>query len=65
VRPKRIGVVTQFDSLDPDFNGAENLHMVGRHSACRAAISGRVPRLLAFAALHRKPGPSSVNCRVA
>src|SRR5438093_9881398 len=27
---KRIGVVTQFDSLDPDFNCAENLRVYGR-----------------------------------
>ncbi|TMH06458.1 MAG: ATP-binding cassette domain-containing protein, partial [Betaproteobacteria bacterium] len=28
---KRIGVVTQFDSLDPDFSCAENLRVYGRY----------------------------------
>jgi lipooligosaccharide transport system ATP-binding protein len=28
---KRIGVVTQFDSLDPDFTCAENLQVYGRY----------------------------------
>ena len=52
---KRIGVVTQFDSLDPDFNCAENLHVFGRYFGLpRATIAARVPRLLEFAALQSK-----------
>jgi lipooligosaccharide transport system ATP-binding protein len=31
---KRIGVVTQFDSLDPDFSCAENLRVYGRYFGC-------------------------------
>ena len=49
---QRIGVVTQFDSLDPDFNCAENLRVYGRYFGLAAhTIEERVPRLLDFAAL--------------
>ncbi len=51
----RIGVVTQFDSLDPDFTCAENLRVYGRYFGLkRAAIDARVPQLLEFAALQAK-----------
>ncbi|MGZ5207285.1 MAG: ATP-binding cassette domain-containing protein [Caldimonas sp.] len=54
---KRIGVVTQFDSLDPDFTCAENLHVYGRYfGLSRAVIEERVPKLLEFAALQSKAG---------
>ena len=48
----RVGVVPQFDNLDPDFTVEENLLMWARyfdlsHRAARASI----PRLLAFAGL--------------
>jgi lipooligosaccharide transport system ATP-binding protein len=61
---KRIGVVTQFDSLDPDFSCAENLLVYGRYfGLSRAALRERVPKLLEFAALqskaHAKPGELS------
>jgi len=52
---KRIGVVTQFDSLDPDFSCAENLRVYGRYFGLpKATIDERVPRLLEFAALQAK-----------
>ena len=52
---KRIGVVTQFDSLDPDFSCAENLWVYGRYFGLpMAVINERVPRLLEFAALQAK-----------
>jgi lipooligosaccharide transport system ATP-binding protein len=52
---KRIGVVTQFDSLDPDFSCAENLRVYGAYFGLpRATIAERVPKLLEFAALQAK-----------
>jgi lipooligosaccharide transport system ATP-binding protein len=54
---KRIGVVTQFDSLDPDFTCAENLRVYGAYfGLARALIDERVPKLLDFAALQSKAG---------
>ena len=54
---KRIGVVTQFDSLDPDFTCAENLRVYGAYfGLARSVIDERVPRLLEFAALQSKAG---------
>jgi len=50
-----LGVVTQFDSLDPDFNCAENLVVYGRYFGMSAAKAReRVPKLLEFAALTSK-----------
>ncbi len=52
---KRIGVVTQFDSLDPDFNCAENLRVFGRYFGLpMTTIDERIPRLLEFASLQSK-----------
>ena len=51
----RLGVVTQFDSLDPDFSCAENLYVFGRYFGLnRARMAERVPELLHFAALGHK-----------
>ena len=51
----RLGVVTQFDTLDPDFSCAENLLVYGRYFGLRKAdIAPRVPQLLDFAALKAK-----------
>jgi len=51
----RLGVVSQFDSLDPDFSCAENLSVYGRYFGMkRADIEARIPRLLEFAALSHK-----------
>ena len=53
----RIGVVTQFDSLDPDFTCAENLRVYGRYFGLpRHTIEERVPKLLEFASLQSKAG---------
>jgi lipooligosaccharide transport system ATP-binding protein len=65
---KRIGVVTQFDSLDPDFNCAENLRVYGRYFGLpMATIDARIPKLLEFAALqskaNAKPGELSGGMR--
>jgi len=54
---KRIGVVTQFDSLDPDFTCAENLRVYGRYFGLpRQVIEERIPKLLEFSALQAKAG---------
>lgn len=51
----RLGVVSQFDSLDPDFTCAENLLVYGRYfGMSRADIDKRIDPLLAFAALGHK-----------
>ncbi len=51
----RVGVVTQFDSLDPDFTVSENLLVYGRYFGMTdAAIRERIPGLLEFAALRHK-----------
>jgi lipooligosaccharide transport system ATP-binding protein len=52
---KRMGVVTQFDSLDPDFSCSENLRVYGRYFGLpHAVINERIPKLLEFAALQSK-----------
>ena len=51
----KIGVVPQFDNLDPDFTAAENLLVFGRYFGIDdAAIRARIPRLLDFAGLSSK-----------
>ena len=51
----QVGVVSQFDSLDPDFSCAENLLVYGRYFGMKeAVIRERIPRLLEFAALSHK-----------
>jgi lipooligosaccharide transport system ATP-binding protein len=51
----QLGVVSQFDSLDPDFSCSENLLVYGRYFGMRdAAIRARIPQLLEFAALSHK-----------
>ena len=64
----QLGVVTQFDTLDPDFSCAENLMVYGRYFGfARADIAPRVPQLLEFAALSQKanakPGELSGGMR--
>ena len=55
----RVGVVPQFDNLDPDFNCAENLLVYGRYfGLADAAIRERIPRLLEFAGLAGKADTS-------
>jgi lipooligosaccharide transport system ATP-binding protein len=51
----RLGIVSQFDSLDPDFSCAENLLVFGRYFGMKdAVIKARIPHLLEFAALTSK-----------
>ncbi|MGQ0545201.1 MAG: ATP-binding cassette domain-containing protein [Betaproteobacteria bacterium] len=49
---RRVGVVSQFDNLDPDFTATENLLVYGRYfGLSRERLRSRVPRLLEFAGL--------------
>ncbi len=51
----RVGVVPQFDNLDPDFTCAENLLVFGRYFGMPdAEIRARIPQLLEFASLSSK-----------
>lgn len=51
----RIGVVPQFDNLDPDFSLAENLLVYGRYFGIPdAVLKMRIPELLEFAGLAGK-----------
>ncbi|RZT41609.1 lipooligosaccharide transport system ATP-binding protein [Cupriavidus agavae] len=51
----RVGVVPQFDNLDPDFSVIENLRIFGRYFGLSSAeIAARVPKLLEFARLENK-----------
>ncbi|QSI33825.1 ATP-binding cassette domain-containing protein [Variovorax sp. RKNM96] len=64
----QLGVVTQFDTLDPDFSCAENLVVYGRYFGfSKAQVRARVPQLLEFAALSHKadakPGELSGGMR--
>ncbi len=52
---EKLGIVSQFDSLDPDFSCAENLLVFGRYFGMKdAVIRERIPKLLEFAALTHK-----------
>ena len=51
----QLGVVSQMDTLDPDFNCAENLLVYGRYFGMKdAEILARIPALLEFASLTHK-----------
>ena len=51
----RVGVVPQFDNLDPDFTVTENLQVYGRYFGMSdVAINARIPTLLEFANLTSK-----------
>ncbi|WP_342051946.1 MULTISPECIES: nodulation factor ABC transporter ATP-binding protein NodI [unclassified Cupriavidus] len=51
----RVGVVPQFDNLDPDFSVIENLRIFGRYFGLSSAvIEERVPKLLEFARLENR-----------
>ena len=51
----RLGVVSQMDTLDPDFSCAESLLVYGRYFGMRDRdIRARIPQLLEFAALTHK-----------
>ncbi|MEI6768066.1 MAG: ATP-binding cassette domain-containing protein [Betaproteobacteria bacterium] len=50
-----IGVVSQFDTLDPDFTCAENLLVYGRYFGLKKGyLKDKIPQLLEFAALSNK-----------
>ena len=52
---QQLGVVTQLDTLDPDFSCAENLLVYGRYFGMKdKAIKERIPALLEFASLTSK-----------
>lgn len=52
---RHIGVVAQFDSLDPDFSVQENLIMYARYFGInRATIEQELPQLLDFAMLTQR-----------
>ena len=52
---ENLGIVSQFDSLDPDFSCAENLLVYGRYFGMKdSVIKARIPQLLEFAALTHK-----------
>lgn len=60
----QLGVVSQLDTLDPDFTCAENLLVYGRYFGMKdRAIRERIPSLLEFASLthkaNAKPGELS------
>ena len=60
----QLGVVTQLDTLDPDFTCAENLLVYGRYFGMKdQQIRERIPALLEFASLtpkaNAKPGELS------
>jgi lipooligosaccharide transport system ATP-binding protein len=58
----QLGVVSQFDSLDPDFSLAENLLVYGRYFGMKdAQIKSRIPQLLEFAALAHKADAKPVE----
>ena len=52
---ERLGIVPQFDNLDPDFSVAENLRTYGSFFGIkRQAMDERIPALLEFASLEGK-----------
>ena len=49
---QKVGVVPQFDNLDPDFTASENLQVYGRYFGLKKSeIEARIPQLLEFAGL--------------
>jgi lipooligosaccharide transport system ATP-binding protein len=57
----RVGVVPQFDNLDPDFTVAENLLVYGRYFGMAPRdIEARIPPLLEFAGLTGR-GEAKIN----
>jgi lipooligosaccharide transport system ATP-binding protein len=63
---KRIGVVTQLDSLDPDFTCAENLRVYGRYFGLpRAVIEERIRSCWRSPPCRPGPAPNPPSCRAA
>ncbi len=49
---QKVGVVPQFDNLDPDFSASENLQVYGRYFGLKKSdIAARIPQLLEFAGI--------------
>jgi lipooligosaccharide transport system ATP-binding protein len=49
---QKVGVVPQFDNLDPDFTATENLQVYGRYfGLTKSEIEARIPQLLEFAGI--------------
>lgn len=64
----QLGVVSQFDTLDPDFTCVENLQVFGAYfGLSKKVLAERIPKLLEFAALtgkaQEKPGELSGGMR--
>jgi lipooligosaccharide transport system ATP-binding protein len=58
---ERVGVVPQFDNLDPDFTVAENLVVYGRYFGITSnEMQTRIPALLEFAGLAGR-GEAKIN----
>jgi len=58
----KVGVVPQFDNLDPDFSCAENILVYGRYFEMpSAAIRARIPALMEFAGLAGKENTNIKN----
>ncbi len=56
---ERLGIVPQFDNLDPDFSVSENLRTYGSFFGIKSKVMAeRIPRLLEFAALELKADAS-------
>jgi lipooligosaccharide transport system ATP-binding protein len=54
---RSVGVVPQFDNLDPDFTVTENLIVYGRYFGLEdSTIQARIPELLDFAGLASRAG---------
>ena len=63
---KRIGVVTQVDSLDPDFTCAENLRVYGRYFGLDIGDLMRVsPSCWRLRPCRRRRAPGRVSCPAA
>jgi len=56
---ERLGIVPQFDNLDPDFTVSENLRTYGSFFGIKSKVMAeRIPSLLEFAALESKADAS-------
>ena len=54
---QKVGVVPQFDNLDPDFTASENLQVYGRYfGLSKGEIEARIPQLLEFAGIVGRGG---------
>ena len=62
----QLGVVSQFDSLDPDFTCAENLLVYGRYFGLgQALLRQRIRNCWSSLRSRTKRRPSPGNCRAA